>query len=383
MIAFNEQIVSNLGCTLSKVLPINFYRLVNSLGISITAIFPKVSKALGANSFSLLESKGISASFKDNECFFLEINSVAIVSINKVLNLNLPMSVDFVTEYFIKPIMSPELSGYNMINTITYIVILIIACSIIYFFLRKKVKFDEKFFLAISPYILIGVSLRVLMHQIEAGNLIIEGITKTANPLQIGFWFFTPGVWILTFAIVLAGLLIAQVWKELNHNRLFAFGLIIALPLVLFNFINFNNWIWFIGTLILIIITTYTIIQLIDKLTPYKILEDSLNIFIIMGQAIDGIASVVAITFFNFTEQHVVSNIVINIHPILFVIIKLVLAILICYSLDDYLKDSIKKYQNKPGKNLDIKNKIGFTKVVIAILGFATGLTSLFKMGLI
>jgi uncharacterized membrane protein len=221
------------------------------------------------------------------------------------------------------------------------------------------------------------------MHQIEAGNLIIEGITKTANPLQIGFWFFTPGVWILTFAIVLAGLLIAQVWKELNHNRLFAFGLIIALPLVLFNFINFNNWIWFIGTLILIIITTYTIIQLIDKLTPYKILEDSLNIFIIMGQAIDGIASVVAITFFNFTEQHVVSNIVINIHPILFVIIKLVLAILICYSLDDYLKDSIKKYQNKPGKNLDIKNKIGFTKVVIAILGFATGLASLFKMGLI
>ena len=91
----------------------------------------------------------------------------------------------------------------------------------------------------------------------------------------------------------------------------------------------------------------------------------------------------VAITFFNFTEQHVVSNIVINIHPILFVIIKLVLAILICYSLDDYLKDSIKKYQNKPGKNLDIKNKIGFTKVVIAILGFATGLASLFKMGLI
>ena len=51
--------------------------------------------------------------------------------------------------------------------------------------------------------------------------------------------------------------------------------------------------------------------------------------------------------------------------------------------LDDYLKDSIKKYQNKPGKNLDIKNKIGFTKVVIAILGFATGLASLFKMGLI
>ena len=25
------------------------------------------------------------------------------------------------------------------------------------------------------------------MHQIEAGKLIIEGITKTANPLELGF----------------------------------------------------------------------------------------------------------------------------------------------------------------------------------------------------
>lgn len=288
-----------------------------------------------------------------------------------------------IVDYFINPIMNPELAGYNLVNTITFIILLIIACTIIYFILKKKVEFDEKFFLAISPYILIGVSLRVLMHQIETGNLIIEGITKTADPMQMGFWFFTPGVWILTFSIVVLGLLIAKIWDELNYKRLFIFGLIVALPVVLFNFSKFNNWSWFIGTVALIAIITYTLCWLINKFTPYRILEDPLNIFIVAGQAIDGIASVIAITFFNFSEQHVISNLVINIHPALFAGIKLLLAVLICYSLDDYLKESIHKHNNKPGQSLNRKNIIGFVKVIIAILGFATGLASLFKMGLI
>ena len=293
------------------------------------------------------------------------------------------MSTDWIVDYFIKPIMNPEIQGYNLVNTITYIILLIIACTIIYFILNKKVEFNKKFFFALIPYILIGVCLRVLMHQIEAGNLIIEGITKTADPSQIGFWFFTPGVWILTFTITLIGLLISKVWDELNHKRLFWFGAIIALPLVVFNFSNFNNWPWFITTVALIIIVTYAVCWLINKFTPYRILEDKLNLFIVGGQAIDGIASVIAITFFNFSEQHLVSNIIINIHPALFVGIKLLLAILICYSLDDYLKESINKHDNKPGKSLNRKNIIGFVKVIIAILGFATGLASLLKMGLI
>ena len=291
--------------------------------------------------------------------------------------------MDFLVDYFVKPIMNPEIQGYNLVNTLTYIILLVIACGIIYFILNKKIEFNKKFFVAIIPYILIGVCLRVLMHQIETGNLIIEGITKTANPLQIGFWFFTPGVWILTFAIVVLGLLIAKIWSELNYKRLFWFGAIIALPLILFNFSKFNNWGWFIGTVILIGIISYSLCWIINKFTPYKIFQDPLNLFIVIGQAIDGIASVIAITYFNFGEQHIISSMVINIHPALFAGIKLLLAVLICYSLDDYLKESITKHSNKPGQGLNRKNIIGFIKVIIAILGFATGLASLFKLGLI
>jgi uncharacterized membrane protein len=269
-----------------------------------------------------------------------------------------------------------------MVNTLTYIALLVIACTIIYFALRKRISFDEKFFFSLIPYILIGISLRVLMHQIEAGLIVIEGITKTANPLEIGFWFFTPGVWITTFVLVIIGLLIAGVLTKFDYRKMLIFGTIIALPIVAFNLIQFNNWLAFIAAIIIILAISGTTLFLVNKFTNYKILREPLNKFIVIGQGIDGIASAIAISFFGFSEQHVVSSAVINIHPALFALIKLILAVLICWSLDDYMKEKLSKL-NSPGKTIQLKNKIDFIKLIIAILGFATGLASLFKLGII
>lgn len=224
------------------------------------------------------------------------------------------------------------------------------------------------------------------MHQVEAGSLFIYGLTKTANPLEIGFWFFTPGVWIFTFVVVLIGLLLAGILKknkQLDYTVLFTIGGLFALFPIVFNFIHFNNWVVFLETIALIAIVSYGICKLIDKYTKYKIFSDPINLFIVTGQAIDGIASSIAITFFNFSEQHVVSNMVMNIHPALFVLIKVILSILICWSLDDYLKDEKKEDKKHLEKMKNKKNLVGFIKVIIAILGFATGLASLFKLGII
>ena len=283
---------------------------------------------------------------------------------------------DFLTEFFIKPITDPTVQGYNIVNTIVLISLLVIACAIIYFVLRKKVKFDYNFLIAMLPYIFFGISMRVVMHQIEAGLLTLPGIIKTANPLELGFYFFTPGIWILTFALVIIGLLIGEVWKELKTKRVLYFGVIVMILPVLFNFINFNNWAVFIGTSILILVVSYWICYLINKYSKYKILEDKLNFFIVLGQGIDGIASAIAISFFSFSEQHVLSNMLMNIHPALFAGIKLLIAVLICWSLDDYAKE-----QKEKGK--DKTNLINFVKIIIAILGLATGLASLFKLGII
>jgi len=283
---------------------------------------------------------------------------------------------DFFTEYFIKPITDPSVQGYNIVNTIILVSILIITCGIIYYILRKKVNFNYNFMIALIPYILFGISMRVIMHQVEAGLLTLPGIMKTANPLELGFWFFTPGIWLLTFGLVVAGLLIGRVWKKLNTKRMLYFGIIIAIVPILFNFSRFNRWDIFLPSLIGIIIISYILSYLINKYTPYKILDNKLNFLIILGQGFDGIASAVAISFFNFSEQHVFSKVLMDLHPGLFVLVKLGIAVLICYSLDDYAKE-----QKEKGK--DIKNLVGFIKVVIAILGLATGLASLFKLGLI
>jgi len=286
---------------------------------------------------------------------------------------------DFFTEYFIRPITDPSVQGYNIVNTIILVLLLVIACGIIYYVLRKKVKFDYSFMIAMIPYVLFGISMRVIMHQIEAGITTIPGILKTANPLELGFWFFTPGIWILTFVLVLIGLLIGEIWKkssQLKTKRVFYFGIIIAIVPILFNFSQFNNWPIFLGSLFLILLVSYGLCYFIHKYTKYKILNDKLNLLIILGQGFDGMASAVAISFFNFSEQHVFSKIVMDLHPGLFVLLKLAIAVLICYSLDDYLKEQKEKHKNR-------KNIIGFIKVVIAILGLATGLASLFKLGII
>ncbi len=291
------------------------------------------------------------------------------------------MASDWIYDYFVKPIISPETQGYNLINTATYIIVLVIACFAIYVLLRKKIKFDNKFFTALLPYIIFGISMRVVMHQIEAGILVINGIAKTANPLELGFWFFTPGVWLLTFLLVVIGLIIATAHTKLNTKRFFWFGLIVCAPVLLFNMSRFNNWIPFLVTVAIIAAVSYGVYRAVERFTKYKIAKDPLNLFIIAGQAIDGIASTIAITFFNFSEQHVVSNAIINIHPIFFVIAKLAIAVLICWTLDDYLREV---EQSKNSAKLEKrKNRIGFIKLVIAILGFATGLASLFKLGLI
>ena len=154
---------------------------------------------------------------------------------------------------------------------------------------------------------------------------------------------------------------------------MFLFGCIVAGWPVFIVLSAINNASWLVGTSLLIAIVSYGLCYLVQRFTKYKILSDPMNVMIVLGQGIDGIASVVAITFFSFTEQHVFSKILIDFHPILFVIVKLGLGVLIAYSLDDYISE-------KP-HNKDRKQLVGFIKVIIAILGFATGLASLFKLG--
>jgi len=275
----------------------------------------------------------------------------------------------FIYEFFVRPVMNSGTQGYNIVNTAVYgIILMSIAFFVVFPLLHKRgIKFNYKFCLALIPYILIGTTLRV----INSGGL-IEGIGKTVNPLEMGFWTFTPGVWILIFVISVIGILIGRFLKEnsdMQFEKGFAlFGTVIAVPLLLFLFSSFTNWPGFLAASLLIAIIIGLIYFVLLRIPRTRRMANAFTMLVVSGQVIDSTATGFAIHFYGFIEQHPLSDAILNISPALFLVLKVVLVLVII----DFVEKEIKN-----------KNLRGFIVVFLAIMGLATGIASLLKIGLV
>src|SRR3989337_2368655 len=97
----------------------------------------------------------------------------------------MPIS-EFLQEYFIKPYFENE--GYNLVNTLTYGIILILIIYLVNNVLHKyKFKVSNKLISSILPFILFGSSLRVVE---DAGIL-------PQTPLLA-----TPGIYFVVMAFL-------------------------------------------------------------------------------------------------------------------------------------------------------------------------------------
>jgi uncharacterized membrane protein len=271
----------------------------------------------------------------------------------------------FLQEFFFNPILNPSVQGYNLINTLIYGIILLLISFYVLFPLLKKnnIPLTFKFFLALIPFICIGVTLRAL----NAFGL----FQKTINPFEFNFYTFTPGVWFLTAFLVIIGLIFSKIFsKKFNKNFeliLALIGIIFYLPLLALYLFNFINPFAFIFSLLFIAVTSFISIKLIS-LIKKNFFENKLNSMALIGQAMDACATVYAIELYNFSEQHPLSDFILKINPFLFILIKVALITLIIYYVD---------------KDVSDKKMNSFIKIFLAILGFATGLASVFKLGLI
>jgi len=268
---------------------------------------------------------------------------------------------DAFNTYFIEPVVNPAVRGYNAVNTVVYVSILLaLAFFVVFPFLdRKGIRFDKRFAFALLPYVLFGSSIRV----VET----LGYVRKTLNPLEIGFWFFTPGVWLLVFAVTAIGLAVSRKLKGENYHKSFAIiGLIFSVPIILFVASHYKQWLAFIGTIMLIILIGQVVKLLVGRFTKTGLMKDQLNFLAVQGQVIDSTATIIATTFFDFTEQHPLSAGVLGIHPALFLVVKVLLVLLILH----YAEKDIRK-----------ENLRNFFKLFLIILGFATGMASVFKLG--
>ena len=267
--------------------------------------------------------------------------------------------MDLWYEFFVKPI--ETYSGYNIVNTLVYAIILLaIAFFIVYpLFKRFKVQFNFQFALGLLPYILLGISVRIFED--------LRILPRSANPLEPGYYLISPGIWIfiglLTIFALLFSVLLAKKVKQPYLKIFGIIGLVLCIPAVLTALLQFTEWLGFF--LVLFTATALTLAAIKLSSLKNKILESNLNRLTLFGQTLDGAATFIATSLFACGEQHVLPRAIIDFYPPLFLLVKIVLVYAILYYLDKHIED---------------KNFSGFIKVIILVLGFSTGLRDLFTL---
>jgi uncharacterized membrane protein len=121
--------------------------------------------------------------------------------------------MDFIYEYFLKPILSN--GWFNPVNSITYGIILVAGVYLVFRLLKKMdIHIDRYFLYAILPFILWGSSTRVLHDAAYYG--VLTGELGEFYSLPI---FPTPGSYMITFLLALIVLLISLTIQKVAGSR--------------------------------------------------------------------------------------------------------------------------------------------------------------------
>ena len=230
-------------------------------------------------------------------------------------------------------------TGYTTETTIVLSIATVIFVYLLYKVLGKlKIKIDKTLALAVSPFVLLGSSIRVLKD--------IGYLTDCI--------FQTPGIYFLIFGVTFLTILISlffQKKKQIPYYKItFIIGLILVAPILgIFYYQNFLG----LGYVLLFFIPWVLILKFVPWSKENKI-ATGLQMF-------DATATFVALNYFGFWEEHVLPRFIINLSgtPFSFIILKIIAVILILIGIDKYSND--KEFNN-------------YIKLIIGILGAATGL---------
>ncbi|MBI4209974.1 MAG: DUF63 family protein [Candidatus Diapherotrites archaeon] len=244
--------------------------------------------------------------------------------------------------------------GFTLVNTLILIVITFpVLIWVVGPLLRKhSVKLDYRIMLFMIPYLVFGTLIRTFQ---DSGLL-----PYTLNPLELGFYTHTPGLWyaiiILMIASVFAGRKLFPATEK--DDRAFGiFGTILLVSALAFYFTLPIDLAILAGTILAIAIVSAIAIFLASKFLK-GFADDGLNSLAVIGQAIDGVSSYIATTVFTCSEQHFVSNAIIGSFPLAFPIIKIALIVAIVHIVDAEIKDEFQR---------------NYIKVIVVSLGFITG----------
>jgi len=212
----------------------------------------------------------------------------------------------FVETYYIHPITHD--TGYNLVNTVTWALILV-ACLFLTFKLLKKldVKIDYRFIAAVSPYIIVGASLRVM-----------EDAELFAPPLS--YLLITPLIFFLMFfccvAILTLSVKLSRSKKIRDYNYTLAFGL----TGVLWFFANLTILVgmeeivsgWVLLAVIGISGILVSVIYVIAAKFGVPFLTEKVNVAVLAAHLLDASSSYIGIDMLGYTGKHVVEGLIVK-----------------------------------------------------------------------
>ncbi len=277
------------------------------------------------------------------------------------------MIEEFVNTYFVEPISMH--TGYNAVNLLVFaVVLLFVAFKVVYPYFSKRMEFDWAFLRAVFPFVLFGSMLRVFEEPYS--NVFLVG--RSGNPLELGFYFVTPGIWFLVGGIAIGALFLLSKRFADRRRVLAGFGLtgwVFALPLLLHHLAFFTQPLLFAG----VFLTAARVFAACRALTAVAkkqaVLVGRLNQAVLFSQALDAAAPFVGATALGLNATLFTTGAIMGfLSPAALLVVKPLLALALLSVIRSEAKD---------------KNFQGFLKVFIVVVSLATGLHSSFSIALL
>lgn len=255
------------------------------------------------------------------------------------------VSIQDILSYFLEPYKE----GYTVAKTMTFAAIFVVAAYAIYEILKRlEIKIDKRLALAVSPYVVLGGIVRVLVDN------------KTINSFPLTVIFTTPNIYIV-IAFLVTILLSVSVFLERRkivayHKLMFMMGAFaISFTLIFIKFVNLYGI-----ALVSAFILPWMLFAFLYKKWRLE------NRLVLLCQMLDANTTFVTLNFFGigssgfgYVEQHVLPTFLMNLFgPFSFVIVKAAAIIAILLLIDRYSDD---------------RNFNNYIKLIIGILGAATG----------
>lgn len=260
------------------------------------------------------------------------------------------MKFELFRKYFIDPIYDG--TGYNAVNTIVYGLLLGAGIIFCYRLLEKlRVKMDDRFFIALLPFIILGAFLRAL---------------EDARLLPKSALFITPGIFFTAFAVAFTALIISLLLQSKieYHRTLPALGCVLLIYPALLSLKNIYTF------KPLLYVAAVFAISCAFVLTALRFYTSNTWIHAAFAaHMLDASATVVGVEFFGYWEEHIFERMLIEKLGTAFVLFPLKVGVLLLaiYAAQKFLDKKAAK----------------FWYFALFVLGFAPGLRDLLKIMLL